>query len=249
MPDIIRKEIQPQQLYIAENVEAQTESKLRLPGGTKESRWYSLGSQSTVPFVQFIGGGAVQKIFTWGEMIEVPPNQEVLVRNASLMRGDIIIVSGKDPVARPRRITVPVTMLDATGGTGPWTDFSVENLITTEFPCDTRNCHEAYLDIRIQGGNQNGSLVIVQVEYWDFIHTYTAQLVALPGFTAPWGKNEVLVPDTNYTRIPLGISQHVGNWAAEPASLRDKVEVIIGNAIVADSVGYIDATGFWVLNY
>ena len=249
MPDKINKEIQPQNLYIAENVDAQTESKLRLPGGKNESRWYSLGSQSTVPFVQFLGGGAVQKIFTWGEMVEVPPNQEVLVKNASLMRGDIIIVSGQDFAAKPRRITVPVTMFDANGNTGPWDDFSVANVIVPEFPCDTRNCHEAYLDIILLGGDLDDTQITVQCQYSEFLHTYTALPATLPGLTALWGKQNVLPPLTLTRRIPLGIAQDIGNWSSEPQSFLDVVDTVIVNSPAQGAVGYIGETGFYTLNY
>jgi len=243
-----RAEIQPQNLYLAENVDAQTESKLRLPGGSKESRWYSLGSQSTVPFVQFIGGGDVQKIFTWGELVEVPPGQEVLVKNASLMRGDIFIVSGQDFAAKPRRITVPVTLIDANGDVGPWFDFSVVNTITTEFPCDTRNCHEAYLDVYMLGGDLEDTGINVEVYYWMFNRTYTAQLSPL-GIASPWIKLDYVPPNTFIRRIPLGINQLMGNWTSEPQSLLDKAEVVISNDSEPDAIGTIFPTGFWTLNY
>ena len=250
MEDIFKKEeIQPQNMYIAENIDAMTESKLRLPGGKDRSRWYSLGSQSTVPFVQFIGGGAVQKIFTWGEMVEVPAGQEVLVKSACLMRGDIIIEAGRDVAAKPRRITIPVTMLDEDGNEGPWVDFSVDNSIVPEFPCDTRNCHEAYLDISLTGGTENGSFIDIEVQYDNIIHTFTAQPAIVPVTAHQWAKVERVHPNTHYERIPLGISQTLGNWASEPASLLDKADLVISNAAVDLSKGWIGATGFYVLNY
>lgn len=243
-----RHEIQPQNLYIAENIPPLAESKLRLPGGKKESRWYSLGSQSTCPFVQFIGGGAVQKIFTWGEMVEVPPGQEVLVKNASYMRGDIFIVSGQDFAAKPRRITVPVGIVDQNGDYGPFFDFSVAFTLTPEFPCDTRNCHEAYFDLYILGGDQEGANINVEVYYWQVIHSWFGPTVPL-GIASQWAKLEVVPPLTAIDRFPLGTAHHVGNWTSEPASLLDKVDIIIDNDVVADAIGSIFPTGFYTLNY
>jgi hypothetical protein len=241
------KIVQPQNLYIAPNVDAQTESKLRLPGGQDESFWYSLGAQSTVPFVEFIGGGVVQKAFTWGEMVEVPAGQEVLVKNASLMRGDIFIQSGRDFVARPRRITVPVTMLDSGGGLGPWTDFGVLFAVTTEFPCDARNAHEAYLDIQLIGGDLDNAYIGILVQHTIFNHTYTAQIIT--PVTPLIAVTKIVPPNTVTWRIPLGISKSISSGSGQPDSMLDKIEVLIQNNPVANAVGVVGATGFWVLNY
>jgi hypothetical protein len=246
MADKIKdSEFQMQTTFIAENTQPQTESKLTLPGGQTESFWYTLGSQSTVPFVQLVGGGMAQKIFTWGELIEVPPGQKVIVKNASLMRGDIIIESGKDYAAKPRRITIPVAILDDNGDTSD--EWDADGGYFVEFPCDARNAHQAFFDVVIETGNDAGSFVDIFVFHSQFIHTYTSPVIpnffaiGLDGFTYGVVQNSLL------TRMPLGLDHQYPHDSAQPMSMLDQIDVLM--VIANPGAHTIKGTAYYTLNY
>lgn len=67
---------------------------------------YSLGTRSTVPFIQIKGTDGFNKIASWGELIEVPNGQMATVANASHHAGDIFLNQGEEPGAMPSRITI-----------------------------------------------------------------------------------------------------------------------------------------------
>ena len=130
---------QKQKNFFDPNIAPLTKSKLRLPGGQpgQGSYYYSLGVQSTVPFVSLEGGGDSEKIFSWGELIEVEEGQQVTVTNSSFMFGDIEIISGLNYASKPERITVGVPIIG---------DITVPGtLIRSAFPADTRRCRRAYV--------------------------------------------------------------------------------------------------------
>lgn len=138
---------QPKNNFFQANVPPLSNSELKLPGGANEPWYYCLGVDSTIPYVSLQGGGASQKIFSWGEMIEVQPKQTVTVKNESFMLGDISINSGHDYAAKPERISLPVdiNILDLEIFPG----FTVR-FITPKFPADTRRCRRGYLKYQIE---------------------------------------------------------------------------------------------------
>src|SRR5258706_5191563 len=103
---------------------------ITLPGGK-----YSLGADSTIPFISLQGGGSSQKVFTWGELIEVPAGQKIQVKNESFMVGDIQINSGLDYANKPGKISLPVETNTDVG--------AFFTTITPRFPADTRLCRRA----------------------------------------------------------------------------------------------------------
>jgi hypothetical protein len=104
---------------------------------------YSLNRRANVPFVQFIGSAGFRKVFSWGEITEVPEGQLVTVGNASYHGGDIFLNRGADMCNRPSRITVPVPYKLIT--------FTQEDVSTAmwvcSYPCDTRAAKRAYLNV------------------------------------------------------------------------------------------------------
>lgn len=117
---------------------------------------YSLSARSNIPFARLIGKG-VDKTFTWGETVEVPPGMLCTIANASSHAGDLFINSGCDLDNRPARITVPVpyNMTAFDPGIGG-------NLfIAPYYPADVRCARRAYLcpSIRVGGINTVEAIV------------------------------------------------------------------------------------------
>jgi hypothetical protein len=122
----------PYSTYSVLAAPAQTRTKLQLGPGL-----YSLSSLATVPYVSFVGLGQHEKLFSWGELVEVPVGKMITVKNASYHQGDIFINAGQDYATLPSRVTVPV----------PVTDFGIDggfHSFATLFPVDTRRARRAY---------------------------------------------------------------------------------------------------------
>jgi hypothetical protein len=100
---------QPLKTFIARNVQPQQVSTIQLSGGKTQPYYYALASTSTVPFASVQGAGGIQKDFSWGEVIEIPPGLTVNVTNSSRHAGDIIIQSGQDRSNTPARISFPIS--------------------------------------------------------------------------------------------------------------------------------------------
>lgn len=99
---------QPLKTFVARNVQPQAVSSIQLSGGKNKPFYYSLASTSTIPFAAVEGSGGIQKEFSWGEIIEIPPGITVNVKNSSRHAGDIIIQSGTDHSNTPARISFPI---------------------------------------------------------------------------------------------------------------------------------------------
>jgi len=191
---------------------------------------YSLGVDSTIPFVSLQGGGSSQKIFTWGEMIEVFPGQLCTVKNESFMQGDIQINSGWDYAATPPKISLPVdTDVTVNGG--------VTN-ISGRFPADTRRCRRAYLKSQISTDTANGSLTIIGKPNK---HSYPAT----DGITGQnnYQKIIALIPFTSYSEFSLGFSFE--ETEVTPMGLTDQVSFLFAfnEGVVFNNVF------FYVLEY
>lgn len=131
-------ELQPYSSFQAINVPPGQETNLKLSGGETIPYRYSLGVNSSIPYIRLIGGNTSQKLFSWNEEIIVPPRQFVTVANASFHPGDIFMQSGVDPSAKPQRVTVPVTLNLVTV---PGEDDYFE----PAFPLDTRRARRAFV--------------------------------------------------------------------------------------------------------
>ena len=101
-----RNEQQPYSTFHAMDVARDRETNIKLSGGRTIPFIYSLGINSTVPYVRLVGSSMGQKLFSWTEQIVVPAGEMVTVANASYHKGDIWIQSGVDPAALPARASV-----------------------------------------------------------------------------------------------------------------------------------------------
>ena len=115
------------------NVAPTQDTNLKLSGGKTIPYVYSLGVNSTSPYVKLLGSSMGQKLFTWTEEIIVPAGEMVTVVNGSYHPGDIWIQSGADWAALPARVTVPVNVVESGGVTTP------------EFNIDTRRARRAFV--------------------------------------------------------------------------------------------------------
>ena len=200
---------QPQSQYFVPAVSPGETTTVRLSGGK-----YCLGTESTVPFVSLSGGGMAQKIISWGEMVEVPADQMITIKNESFHQGDIAINSGWDYATRPGKVTVPVPLIDAATGAQlvqnllPATPFT----IVPNFPVDTRIAKRAWLVPQITTDADDLTLIGFgrQIKHSfpasAFLNGYT-NFPNLPSFTA-------ILP------IPLGAS--FGTNSNLPMALADQ---------------------------
>jgi hypothetical protein len=180
---------QSQANYFAPAVPGGQDSDLRLLGGQPGQGpfYYSLGVQSTVPFVRLKGGGNVGKVFSWGELIEVPEGQQVTVQNASYMTGDIDILSGLDFAAKPERISVGVPVTTVGGA------------VTPAFPADTRRCRNAYLYTQwVSGADPITFTFVGKPRRHSF--TTTLDAISLPTYIQTF----LVPPLTAFGQMPLG---------------------------------------------
>lgn len=119
--------------FSSEFVQPQQETDLYLGPGQ-----YSLSTLSTVPYASLTGLGRREKIFSWGEVVEVPANEKARVKNASYHGGDIVINSGRDYSATPHRISVPVK-------TERLPFNAAAELIAPIYRADTRRARRAFI--------------------------------------------------------------------------------------------------------
>lgn len=98
---------------------------------------YSLSTQSNIPYVSLLGNQGREKIFSWGELIEVPDGMLVSVKNASYHAGSIVLNGGRDFSTTPARITVPVPLTTVSSET--------DTVGTPEYPADVRRARRAWI--------------------------------------------------------------------------------------------------------
>jgi len=132
------REIQPFSSFQALNVQPDAPTNLKLSGGQTIPYIYSLGVNSTIPYIRLLGGANSQKLFSWNEQIVVPPRTFVTVANASYHPGDIFIQAGSDPSAKPGRVTIPFTLREVVVP-------SADNYVEPTFVVDTRRARRAYV--------------------------------------------------------------------------------------------------------
>ena len=164
--------------FFQQNVEPFQKSSIILSGGVDRPYYYSLGNQSTVPFVRLQGSGGTQKEFTWGETVEVLPGQNVQVESASYMPGDIQIQSGRDVQNRPARTTISIKTIpdveDLSAIPLPG-DGSLPE-VRPVFPCDCRGAKRAYLGCRISTGPILGQEITFSAYGFNRQHSWTGRV-------------------------------------------------------------------------
>jgi hypothetical protein len=180
----IKNTRQPLNTFFQQNVEPFQKSSIILSGGVDRPYHYSLGNQSTVPFVRLQGSGGTQKEFTWGETVEVLPGQNVQVESASYMAGDIQIQSGKDAANKPARTTISVK-------TDPdilaFEDLTEESqVLRGVFPCDCRGARRAYLGCFLANVFPLSSRV--HITGLNKQHSWTGGVIASVAALEPTGK-------------------------------------------------------------
>jgi hypothetical protein len=194
--------VQPKNTFFASNIKPGANANLHLSGGSNETYYYSLGNQSTVPFVQFQGSGGTQKTFTWGELIEVKAREQIQVFNASYMPGDIQIQSGHDYCNAPARVSVPIEVTLADGvpistylslepdGT-VFYRFPPGTIFNPTYPCDTRRCKNAYLSVdwftglQLFGNPDNGQGNLFTIIGQNQQHSFIPDVPPIPPVTSP----------------------------------------------------------------
>ena len=158
---------------------------------------YSLSSRSNIPFAKLVGKG-IDKIFTWGETVEVPPGQLCRVVNASYHAGDLFINSGCDLNNRPAAITVPVPFSQALlGATNYW---------VPKFPADVRSARRAYCNVAATAGDTLPITGFVVGTRLDGSHNTFDQIAGnLFGFTGSGYISAFsFAPSTTFGQVPLG---------------------------------------------
>jgi len=264
-PTVLLPPLQPKNTFFAGNVKPGADSNLHLSGGVAIPYFYSLGNQSTVPFVKFQGSGGTQKTFTWGELIEVKPNEQVQVFNASYMPGDIQIQSGHDFCNKPQRISVPIETdlnplnLVVDPDTGNYT-ITPGTIINPIYPCDCRNALKAFLSVDWftgvassgTGPNRNSVFIVGQNQQ----HTFIPEALFLPPLESPLFFNSgkkywqrIGLPSlTQLDLIPLGYNSNA--HSPDPMTLLDQAFWQI-NCSTDDPtvIGELRPLFFYVLEY
>lgn len=190
-------EQQPYSTFSRMGVEPNQQTTLTLSGGKSIPYIYSLGINSTVPFIQLIGSAMGQKLFSWNEKIIVPPGQLVTVANASFHPGDIWINSGWDPSVRPTRVTVPVGISVANG------------VIVPNHVLDVRRAHRAFVQgFPASGGAETFvSTGMAKLRSHNVNPTFTYAVNA----TAEYTDSTTVPPFTLPGLLPLGNTAQAGD--------------------------------------
>lgn len=190
-------EKQPYSTFNAMGVPANKVTELKLSGGKTIPYIYSLGINSTIPYVKLIGSAMGQKLFSWNERIEVPPGEMVTVANASFHPGDIWINSGWDPAVLPSRVTVPVGVSVVGANIEP------------DFPIDTRRALRAWVQgFPASGGPQVFTTVgIAKLRSHNVNPAFTYAVNA----TAEYTTSFTVPPFTSPGLLPLGQKAQPGD--------------------------------------
>lgn len=186
---------QPLKTFVARNVQPQATSNIQLSGGKSRPYHYSLASTSTVPFASVEGSGGIQKEFSWGEIIEIPPGITVNVRNSSRHAGDIIIQSGQDTSNTPARISFPISFIPYGSSVDPYY-FQQDGFI------DTRRARRCYWVFFAQEAPADFDITTLG---------YYAQHTANPEGnnifdTASWAFTQSIIAGDYVGYIPIGLS-------------------------------------------
>lgn len=157
---------------------------------------FSLSSRSNVPYVALIGRSGFQKVFSWGEIVEIPQHEQCTVKNASYHGGDIVINGGADYDTRPACITIPVPTLSVE------IEGEADPFLSGEFPADVRMARKAYFVMDAHTGLVNTVEAVVIGKRQDGSHNTFNQINFEPGTGY---QEQFLIPiHTDFGLIPLG---------------------------------------------
>lgn len=206
-----------------------------ITSGRLSAGWYSLSSLSTVPYVSLIGQEGREKIFSWGELIQIPDGSMASVKNASFHTGDIIINGGQDYATLPHRVTVPVVVERTGGGEDP---------INIQAPfVDTRRARRAWFVMNvIDAGLTNGNALVLGANI-----THSNPTNGFITFTGGSGfvSGHTLLAHGQYCYIPLGYCSEIG--MEESMVLLDKGRVIY--TLDSEANVAFPNIGYYVLEY
>ncbi len=200
-----------------------------------EGKW-CLSALSNVPFITVTIQDS-PKVFTWGELIEIPSGCMGQVINSSKHKGDIYVNSGWDFSNKPKRITVPTPLVFFDISTGAESDYTVPPVVypftaTTKYSIDTRNAVRAYLylDITFQtpeGGFPQVDFAIIGQPNTTSLNTYNLASIfagsALP--KTGYACNYTLLSATKGAVIPLGFNAQAAECCNAPQALLDYAQV------------------------
>ena len=157
---------------------------------------FSLSSRSNVPFVALVGRSGFYKVFSWGEIVEIPHQEQCTVKNVSFHGGDIYINGGADYDTRPARISVPVPIIEQGEGAGL--------LYTGLFPADVRMARRAYMMVNAQTLLVNTTVNIVGKQF-DGSHNTGNEIVSGVGSPGSGYRELYELPSSvEIGPIPLG---------------------------------------------
>lgn len=202
-----KEEFQPLQTFWHKNAKPGQVTSINLSGGAKKSFYFSLGVNSTVPFVRLEGVGSTQKEFSWGETVEIPPGVTVNVRNSSKHAGDIEIQSGTD-YAVPPSISFPVTFPRLASP-----NFFDPALAYLSSPIDTKRARRGwmYFGTGIDGGAVPPIGINVSISILGYYDVHTSgpntQPVNIPQIPpATWASGFTWPAGSTMGAIPLGFN-------------------------------------------
>lgn len=201
----------------------------QLSGGT-----YALSTLSTIPYVSLIGRSGREKLVSWNEVVVIEDGELITVKNACVHPGDIVINGGVgDYAAIPRRITIPVPLIEDEPGT--W---------TPAFWLDTRRARCAY--VALQGFTQANAgflMAVGRASSTSFTGVASGD-GPLPILGETNYRSTITIPaNTNFTSYPLGMSAP-GNESRAQALL-DQSAFVVGNA----NINMIYDFGLYILEY
>lgn len=202
-----------------------------LSGGDTVPFVYSLGVNSTVPYVRVLTEGS-QKIFSWGEPIVVQPRVNATIVNASYHPGDIFIQSGSDPGAIPARVTIPV---------GLKYQNVAHTVLEGRFPVDVRRARRAFVAGFAVSTNAFKSFVVVAFAR-DRSHTITPAFAFGPPITAIYAWVQRIPPNTFMGLMSLGIER---NPAGPASGLLDYIKFGYSDTTTRSESGSV----YYVLEY
>jgi hypothetical protein len=207
--------------------------------------FYSLSSRSNVPYVSLTGASGFFKIFTWGEIVEIPCGQTCTVKNESFHGGDIYINCGIDNLNRPARITVPVPMQFTPDG-GPDT-----GLFRPLYPADVRLARRAYFVMQLLTVDPPANLfrMIIKGKRFDGSHNTpnALQVFLEPG--AGYGYELEYPLSTAIGPVPLGYLSAAGD-DSRPHTLLTTATVEFANfSIQGESASLLGIPTYYTMEY
>lgn len=201
---------------------------------------FSLSSRSNVPFVSLVGRSGFHKVFSWGEIVEVPQHEQCTVKNASYHGGDIVINAGADYDTRPAAITVPVNivLVDIQGEDDP--------LYSGEYPADVRLARRAYFMMDAYSGEEDTVQITIIGKRQDGSHNTFNQITFEPGTGY---QQEFDIPvTTEFGLVPLGKGSLLGD-DSRPMALLTTARVFLSptTAVFGGEGGLFNA--YYVMEY